>query len=218
MANKTLKSLAIAAGTGVALGFGATLGRQRKNVIREERPPAQPTDLELRLERQAKEIATLRAHVDESGRRASTELTAFQHRLASARAELPAAIEAFITPRVDELRARLHEELREAADNGLARIDRAIGERIAGRIDAIENTLAEQSTAIGLLNRRAIETDTNLQKLISSVERLCDQASARPAQEPVAEPSFLDLPFQAQYEAALKREPVGPPRIFSSVK
>jgi uncharacterized coiled-coil protein SlyX len=218
MANKILKGLALAAGAGAALGFSAGLGRQRKNISSAETPPAPPHDLELRFERQAREIATLRAQAEESGRRASTEFTAFERRLASAREELPAAIDAVVTPRVDELRARLQSEMREAAANGLARIDQAIDEKLASRIAALETTLADQSNAIGSLNRRALETDANLQKLILSVERLCDRAGARPAAEPVAEPSFLDLPFQTQYEAALEREPATPPRMFASIK
>jgi uncharacterized coiled-coil protein SlyX len=205
------------------------MGRRRNS----ETPLAQPGDadrsdaidatdaidaIEMRLRNQAKEIATLRAEVDESGRRASAEVVDLERRIANARAELPAAIEAAIAPRVAELRTRLQSEMREAAADGLARIDSAIDEKLASRIAALETTLADQSTAIGALNRRAIDTDTNLQKLIASVERLCDRAAARPAPEPVAEPSFLELPFQTQYEAALEREPAEPPRMFASIK
>lgn len=217
MANKILKSLALAAGAGAALGFSAGLGRHKNSVLKEEVSPVsvQPTDVELRIERHSTEIARLRVEVDESGRRASTELARFERRLTSSRAELPAAIEAVVTPRVDELRTRLHADMREATASGLARIDQAIDEKVSSRIAALETTLADQSSAIGVLNRRAIETDSNLQKLISSVERLCDRAGARPAPEPAAEPSFLDLPFQSQFEAALEREPAEPPRIFA---
>ena len=219
MANRILKGLALAAGTGVALGFSASLGRRRNN-----EKPAAPVDadtvdeIEMRFESQAKEIATLRAEVDESARRAATEVAALERRFADARTELPAAIEATINPRVAELRTRLQTEMREAAASGMARIDQAIDEKLASRITVLETTLADQSTAIGSLNRRAIETDTNLQKLIASVERLCDRAGARPAPEPAAEPSFLELPFQAQYEAAMEREPATPTRMFASIK
>jgi uncharacterized coiled-coil protein SlyX len=219
MANKFLKGLAIAAGTGVVLGFGASLGRQRKNAPR-ARTAGRPTDLELRVDRQAKEIAALRAQADESGRRASIELTAFERRLAAARAELPAAVEAAVTRRVEELRTRLHSEIKDAGEDGLARIDQVIDEKLASRVTAIETALTHQSGAIGALNRRAIETDTNLQKLILSVERLCDSAGALPAADPRAagEPSFLDLPFEAQYDAALQREASAPVRMFASLK
>jgi uncharacterized coiled-coil protein SlyX len=223
MANKILKSLALAAGTGVALGFSASMGR-RRNI---ETPLAQPGDangidaidaIEMRLQKQAMEIATLRAEVDASGRRASAEVVDLERRIANTRAELPAAIEATIAPRVAELRTRLQSEMREAAADGLARIDLATDEKVASRIAALETTLADQSTAIGALNRRAIETDTNLQKLIASVERLCDRAGARPAPEAAAEPSFFELPFETQYKAALERDPVEPPRMFASLK
>ena len=187
MANKILKGLALAAGTGVALGFSASLGQQRKSNA--------DTDLEeikRQLQRQAKEIA------------------AIERQLANASAELPAAIEAAVTPRVEELRGRLRMEMREAAANGVAQIDRASDDRLASRIATLEQTLSDQSGAIGSLSERALETDANLQKLISSVERLCDRTDARPA----AEPSFLDLPFQTQYEAALQSESTTPPRMF----
>jgi uncharacterized coiled-coil protein SlyX len=222
MANRILKGLALAAGTGVALGFSASMGR-RRNI---ETPLAASADadaideMERRLQSQAKEIALLRAEVDESGRRASTEVAALERRFASARAELPAAIEATLNPRVTEMRARLQSEMRETTANGMAQIDRAIDEKLEGRIAALERTLADQSVSIGSLNRRAIESDTNLQKLILAVERLCDRAGARPAPEPepAAEPSLLDLPFQAQYKAALEREPATTPRMFASIK
>jgi uncharacterized coiled-coil protein SlyX len=118
------------------------------------------------------------------------------------------------------MRARLQSEMREATANGMARIDQAIDEKLAGRITALETTLADQSATIGSLNQRAIETDTNLQKLILAVERLCDRAGVRPAPvpEPSAEPSFIDLPFQAQLKVALEREPAPAPRMFASIK
>jgi uncharacterized coiled-coil protein SlyX len=222
MANRILKGLALAAGTGVALGFGASLGRRRN-----AETPLAPTvdadtidEIEMRLQSQAKEIAMLRAEVDESGRRASTEVAALERRFANARAELPAAIEATVNPRVAELRTRLQSEMREAAASGMARIDQAIDEKLASRIAALETTLADQSAAIGSLNRRAIETDTNLQKLILSVERLCDRAGARltPEPKPAGEASFFDLPFKAQYEAVLEREPAPSPRMFAYIK
>jgi uncharacterized coiled-coil protein SlyX len=222
MANRILKGLALAAGTGVALGFSASMGRRRNT----ETPLAASADadaidgIEMRLQNQAKEIAMLRAEADESGRRASTEIAALERRFASTRAELPAAIEATLNPRVTEMRARLQSEMREATASGMARIDRAIDEKLEGRITALETTLADQSASVGSLNRRAIETDTNLQKLILAVERLCDRAGARPAPETAAaaEPSLLDLPFQAQYKAALEREPATTPRMFASIK
>ena len=190
MANKILKGLALAAGTGVALGFSASLGRQRNT----ETPPLD--DLKLGLKRQAKEIAAL------------------EQRFAKVSEDLPAAVEAAIAPRVDEVRTRLRAEMREAAAAGLAQIGQAIDVRLAGRMAALETTLGVQSSAIGALNQRALETDASMQKLISAVELLCDRAGARPAPELVAEPSFLDLPFQRQYEAALQREPATPPRMF----
>jgi len=216
MANRILKSLAIAAGAGVALGFSAGLGRQRKKPA--DVAPQTPSDAEMRLDDQQRELAALRAEVDASGRRAAGEFASFERRLATTRAELPAAVEAAVSQRVEDLRTRLHAEMEEKTRSGLAQIDQAIDEKLAGRIAALETTLADQSAAIGSLNRRAMETDASLQKLISSVERLCDRAGAPPVSQPVAEPSFFDLPFQAQYDEALRREPDVTPRLFASIK
>ena len=215
MANKIPKSLAVAAGMGVALGFSASLSRRRKSEA-----PSEPSDhgLDEHLQHQAQEIKALRAEVDDSARRASAEFAAVERHFADARAELPAAIEAVVIRRVEDLRTRLHSEMRDGTDESLARMDRAIEEKLASRIETIETTLGDQSGAIGSLNRRALETDANLQKLIASVELLCDRVGARPASTLAVEPSFLELPFQAEYKAALQNEPTSPIRFVPAFR
>jgi uncharacterized coiled-coil protein SlyX len=216
MANRILQSLALAAGAGVALGFSAGLGRQRKVVTANTAPL--PSDAETRIAAQAKEISALRAEVEASGQRSAAGLAGFERRLATTRAELPAAIESAVTRRVGELRTHLQDELRQTTEAGLARIDQAIDEKLSGRINALESAVADQSAAIGSMNRRAIETDTNLQRLISSVERLCDRAAPRSVPAPPVEPSFLELPLQAAYKPALEKGPVSPPQMFAAIK
>jgi uncharacterized coiled-coil protein SlyX len=224
MANRIIKGFALAAGAGALLGFSASLGRQRNHVESVDAPPEPRSDTELRMEGQSEAIAALRAEVDANSRRASAAFAGFEQRLAAARDELPATIDAVVARHVNELRARLHSEVSEATSASLARIDQAridqaIDEKLANRVTALETSLADQSAAIGSLNRRALETDANLQRLISSVERLCDRAGANLAPpEPLANPSFLDLPFQTEYDAALKREPDPTLRMFTAIK
>jgi uncharacterized coiled-coil protein SlyX len=125
-----------------------------------------------------------------------------------------------IGPSIDELRTRLHAETRESLDAALTTFEETIDNLVSLRISTLEKTLIDQSTIITTLSRRAIESDANLQRLISAVERLCDRtdsrvapAAAAPNTAPNAPPvPFFKLPFEKQLSEAIQRQPESPPR------
>lgn len=219
-----LKSVAIAAGAGIAVGLCATAAARRvpqrepessaaDDFLRIEplldrlerietrletaetnpgaAPEAHPLAAELnhRIEEQDSELHSLRARLDETERRAAAAIEAVENRLRHMRQELPSLVESHVARQITELEAR---------------IELQVELKVAERIGALERTLADQSAAIGALRDRAVDTDTNLQRLIAAVERLCEQN---------AQPSATVLPFEAHLAEAAAREPAADSRV-----
>jgi chromosome segregation ATPase len=195
-----LKSIALAAGTGIVLGVYATAARFPRRTPENSGGP-DPSLLEPLLDRlerveaeflkpeakatataQEAELRTLRTKVDEAERRAATALGSVEARFRELRQAIPSLIEASLNAQMTELRSKVeaHVEL-----------------RVAERAGALERAMADQLTSIGGLSDRAVESDANLQRLIAVVERLCE----RPPQ-----PSSTVLPFEAQLAEAAQRE------------
>lgn len=271
MANALLRGLAIAAGTGLAVGL--TSGRTRLTsvsrvpryrVAREEPPPMpapkysapslastdqdflnidplldrverleelvdglnrQPrsagvpedyvkalADLERRIEENSRDLVLLREEVTAAERRAMESVASVQREVEKTRAEIPAIVEQTVAPRIDDLRSRFAAEIDESQQRMLAVFERAIDEKISSRIGAIERTLAEQAGSIEALNTRAAETDNNLQRLVSAIEKLCERAQLIPApQEQHFTPSgYAPRPFESQLHDAIRRNPEPP--------
>jgi hypothetical protein len=81
-------------------------------------------------------------------------------------------------------------------------------DRISTRVAVLEKAILEQSTIVAALRQRAIESDMNLQRLISAVERLCERTDAGQGS------TLPDLPFQSQLKDAINRQPEIPPPSF----
>jgi hypothetical protein len=123
-------------------------------------------ELGLRIERQAKMIETLKVQL--SGTRQSLEST----------------LETTIGPRIDDLRARLRAEVLESVNSALATFERMIDAKVSLRISTIERALMEQSSSIRDLSQRTSASESNLQRLIAAVERLCAQKDGQPLASP----------------------------------
>jgi hypothetical protein len=184
MAGKILKGLAIAAGAG--LGIKLTASRKRRS---ENAAPSAQSVLE-RLDRIEARMSALETD-------AGLDQRIRQH-IAS---EVPAILESILAPRIEDLRTRLHNEAEERMDETLAEFERSVGDAVATRLSVLEKSLVDQSSVITALSQKAIDTDGNLQSLISAVENLCQRTEAPTAKEP----TFLDLPFQAQLDDAMER-------------
>lgn len=267
MANRILKGLAIAAGTGLAMGFTTTRSRVspgRRFVHTHPLPPATsssesapilsaedgefldieplldrverlearvealgpPTpssravpavpagvpgdyaaaiaDLERRVEENTRELALLREHVTGAERRVSESVASVQRNVERTRGEIPAIVERHVSVRIDDLQKRFAAEIEQSHRRTVEMFERAIDEKISSRIGSIERSLAEQAGSIEALSARSTETDNNLQRLVTAIEKLCERAQLFP---PAAEQR---LPFESQMHDAMNREPVVP--------
>jgi len=264
MANGILKGLAVAAGTGLAMGFASAKTTGRTRLILEPRrnhyPPDSPSDvppsqagpaepedeflnieplldrverleerveallqapspvsgvpsgnyaaalddLEWRLDENARELALLRDRIEEAERRAAESAASIRRSVDETRAEIPALIERQVEARLDDLRNHFTGEIEQSHHRMLETFEHAIDEKISSRIGSIERTLAEQAEAIEALTIRSAETDTNLQRLVSAIEKLCERAQwmTPPAEQPPQ--------FESHFRDAMGREPVVP--------
>jgi hypothetical protein len=160
-------------------------------------------ELDLRMQRQAKETETLQTQLREIRQRAANDAALVERRFAEApRKEDPAILQSMLDTalslRAEDLRVRLQAEMLESVEASLAGFERTIDNKVSSRVSPIEKSLMDQSATIADLSRREIDSDAHLQRLISAVERLCARAdvlSAAPVH--AKQPSFLDLPFES---------------------
>jgi uncharacterized coiled-coil protein SlyX len=232
MANKILKGLAMAAGTGVAIGLGAArrrrvvptipnsvdvlsleplverLDRLESRILAVEAHPlpdagsASIAELDLLTQNQSRDIESLRAQLAETGQKVAGQMAGIEGRVAEVARDLPAMIESFVQPRVDELRA----EMRASMDTTIASFEKTIDDKVSERMARIESTLVEQSGAITALSQKAIDSDLNLQRLISAVEKLCERTEPAFPQPAAKERSLMDLPFEKHLSEAITRQ------------
>jgi hypothetical protein len=87
---------------------------------------------------------------------------------------LESVVGAAINRSVADLRDRLHAEIREA----LVRFEGAIDNKVSLRISKVEAALIEQSVVITTLSQRAVDSEINLQRLITAVEKLFERADS----------------------------------------
>jgi hypothetical protein len=205
-----LKSVALAAGTGIVLGLYATSARTPR--LAPENPGApDPLLLEPLLDRleqvesqllkseasgtataevqslrqsmvaQEAELQTLRAKVCETERRAAAAAESAEARLRQFQANL--------NTQMGELRSR---------------IEAQVEFMVAERVGALEQAVADQETSTGGLRDRAVEFDANLQRLIALVERFYDRSP---------QPSSTVLPFESQLAEAVQRDVPGESRV-----
>ncbi len=125
-------------------------------------------------------------------------------------------VEAAIRSRVAEMRRGLAAEIQASVDATLESFERTVDSKISARVAALEKGLVDQSGIITALSERALESDANLQRLISAVERLCERtegrqpAAASPAAPPAPSPRE-DVPFEKHLSDAARRTPPAAP-------
>ncbi len=133
----------------------------------------------LFLERE-KELAALRNEMIELHEKVAAGAIVMEERSAEAAGECPQVLKSVLAPGVEDLRTSLETDIQASLDAALAAGERAIENRISVRVSALEKTLADQSESLSALRRRAIDSDANLQRLISAVEDVCAKVEARP--------------------------------------
>ena len=90
--------------------------------------------------------------------------------------KFPLIVEQHVAARVDDLRSRFAAEIEQSHQRTMEMFERAIDEKISSRIASIERALGEQAGSIEALTARTVETDNNLQRLVSAIEKLCERA------------------------------------------
>ena len=166
-------------------------------------------DLERRLDENARELALLRERIEEAERRAADSAAATRRSVEETRAEIPALIERHVEARLDNLRNHFADEIEQSHHRMLETFERAIDEKISSRIGSIERTLAEQAGSIEALTVRSTETDNNLQRLVSAIEKLCERAQWTAAPDQNARQQEGGA-FESHFRDAMGRDPVVP--------
>jgi hypothetical protein len=194
MASKILKGLAVAAGTGLAIGFGSKRRSQAPSMSdASDNSPAIESPLD-RLDRIEARMSAVEARPIFS---IETLQVRMDQRFAEVAGEVPAMLESLVGPRVEDLRGRLLAEMWESVEATLASFEQTLDNKVSLRTSALEKALIDQSSTITTLGRRALEAEETFQRLISAVERLCQQKD-RPVPE---------LPFERQLTEAFQRQP-----------
>lgn len=194
MASKILKGLAVAAGTGLAIGFGI---KRRKQAMSMRDSSENILAIEPLLDR----LDRIEACVSAVEARPIPNIEALEarkdQRFAEAAKEVPAILESLLGPHVEDVRVRLHAEMRESVQATLTSFERTLDDKVSLRIATLKKALIDQSAVVTALSQRALEAAENVQRLISTVERLCEQ-NKRPV---------LDRPFERQLSEAFQRQP-----------
>jgi chromosome segregation ATPase len=188
---KILKGIAIAAGAGLAAGVCASVSLRRTTRAPRRAAGLTPDEI-LRLEpvldrldrietRMESELGVLRAAVSETEQRAAAAVGHVEERLAHASGEIPL----LIASRVSELETKVEAKNRDS----LAVIEKNVQDRVSERISSLERLLLEQSASIDALRTRVQETDTNIERLVAAIEKLCERTQ----------------PFQYQLQQAIER-------------
>ena len=225
MASKIFKRFAVLAGAGLAIGLksgskvnrrnrGSSMSTSADDILslepildRLDQIEDRMSAMEMRPEQQAKDLAALQLQMTETREKVAEQVAAVQWRFAKLEKDLPVMLESMIAPQVAGIRDRMLEETRKNVEGTLLALERNIENRISQRISKLEKALIDQSGIITTLSERAIESDTNLQRLISAVEKLCE---ARPTTPAARAPSSFDQPFESHLTEAIKRQPEAP--------
>lgn len=225
-----LKGLVIAAGAGLGVCVGAVLlapgsGMPRRRTQRElsEAELLRLDPILDRLERveayvdAAASAPVLSARVAELEGRAGAALDQVRSNFEDLKQELPSLVEAAVSARVADLEARLKTDAHQSWDRAVSVFETTIGQKVSDRIGSLEKVLAEQSSAIASLRARSAETDVNLQRLIVSIDRLCEVAPMLSAQAPQADPLSGGPHLVKEPDRESKRLRVPMARIFGAL-
>lgn len=163
-------------------------------------------DLEARIEQNTRDLELLREQIITAEQRMSESVASVERSIAQTRSEIPVFVEEHVSARIEDLENRFAVELEQTQQRTLEVFERAIDEKISSRIGSIERALAEQGQSIQLLNTRTADTDSNLQRLVMAIEKLCDRAQLLPPSAQESRPQEPQLPFEQQMNEARMNE------------
>ena len=138
----------------------------------------------------------------------SAETAVIDRELGEIKKHVPIMLDAMIAPRIAEIREEMQEETKRSVDAALDAFRTSIENKLAARVSTIEKALVDQSGIIATLSERAIESDANLQRLLSAVEKLCERT----------EPRSESRPFETHLNEAMKVPAEAPTRPDSGFR
>jgi hypothetical protein len=187
-------------------------------------------EMETEVRRQKRIIAALQAQMFETQQRVAAESRIIEQRLGGVSKEASLVPQPAGGQDLSDLRESLQTEVQESIETALTTFEQNLEHRISLRISKLEKALIDQAAVVSALGQRVIDSDANLQRLISAVERLCERNDTRydarndtrtvktmptapsPAPRNPAphnkEAQIADLPFERHLTAAIKRQPV----------
>jgi hypothetical protein len=118
--------------------------------------------------------------------------------------DVPAMLEAIIAPYMTAIRARLQAETQQWLEARLQAFEHDLEDKLSLRIATVEKAVIEQAGIMTTLTQKAIDSDVNLQRLISAMERLCQRAEFRGEAQP-APPAVQNQPFESHLKEAAQR-------------
>jgi hypothetical protein len=209
-----MKSLAIAAGAGVAIGICTATSRRapalprisgNRTSGRHEVSSDSLIDIEPLLNRLE---AVERRFEATSGTTPAVNVTQLTRRVDAQDAELE-RLRALVDNRANAIQSQLETEMEERHQRSFAALEQKVEITIAERIAAVERKLREHSESIDDLRARAQDTDANLKRLILAIEKLVERAQIvpqLPIQAAAPAPSTVVVPFEAHLNEARRKE------------
>jgi chromosome segregation ATPase len=210
-----MKSLALAAGAGVAIGICTTassrraLGRdhvtrngssRRNEVSSDSLIDIEPLLSRLEeMERRFEAVASVKPVVN------VIELT---QRMDAQDAEIE-RLRGLVDVQANAIQTELEAEMDERHRRSYAALEQTLETAISDRIAAVERKLTDHSTSIEELRDRAQDTDANLKRLIVAIEKLVERGQAIPQPVAHATPSTgaeVLSPFEAHLNEARRKE------------
>jgi hypothetical protein len=214
-----MKSLAIAAGAGVAIGICTTAnGRRtpriepirrnegsRHEVGRNEVSSDSLIDIEPLLSR----LEAMERRFDAAySAKPAGNVAELVRRIDAQDAELERLRE-LVDTRANAIQAQLEAEMEQRHQRSFAALEQTIELAISERIAAVERRLTDHGASIDELRERAQDTDANLKRLIVAIEKLVERTQPfvqQPVQAsaPTAPPATE--PFEAHLNEARRKE------------
>ncbi len=225
MANKILRTIAVATATGAAFGLGSIFALANRPRTAPAGPDNRAAERKEELERLLARLAVLEQKAESAPVEISTAVDTVALRVDLAEkaavereAELRALVESGVEGKMEAFRENLREELAARQDEAMAAFATSMDAKVSGRINEVEQTLAEQLVTLESVATSNAETGRNVERLVNTMERLMariqNQPQAQvPAQEaPVEDSGKLNLPFRSKVilepESAKPRKPM----------
>lgn len=181
MFKKILKGLTISLGAGLLLRAGARrkTGVANPLLARLDSMETRMSSIECAIpaETPTGEIALMREMITGLERRNSEQIAAIGQRLDELQNHLPRFIDVKVSTRVREMEERIKADVFETRGKTFETFVAGIEAKMLNGIAVVERSLAAQSQEIGDLKQRLGQTDQNLAKVLSTVERLTESGA-----------------------------------------